>query len=150
MLSSSIQLQSLNACCLLDDEIKWLVIFIHPNLSYQIQKCIKDCVRHLRWSIFANSMQLKTVNYFSSSYMFENVLPKYASENSHTCSEIKEKIYQKHIIKNICSKLTNKNTKTIGETYSSQRQKSQNNIIWCLYHKFERFLGVFQDPVKNL
>ena len=49
--------------------------------------------------------------------MFENVLPKYASENSHTCSEIKEKIYQKHI-KNICSKLTNKNTKAIGETYS--------------------------------
>ena len=50
--------------------------------------------------------------------MFENALPKYASENSHTCSEIKEKIYQKHIIKDICSKLTNKNTKAIGETYS--------------------------------
>ena len=43
MLFWSIELQSLkslNACWLLDDEIHWLCIFILPNLSYQIQKCI--------------------------------------------------------------------------------------------------------------
>ena len=48
--------------------------------------------------------------------MFERFLPKYASENSDTCSEIKKNMSKtKH--KNTCSKLTHKSTKAIGKTY---------------------------------
>ena len=68
--------------------------------------------------------------------MFERFIPKYASENSDTCSEIKKNI-SKTKYENTCSKLTNKNRKPIDKTSSKlAREKPEQ------YHLVSILLGL--------